>query len=226
MRTEKHTSVLKRHLALSGSRCLDIGCGTGRLVGVLRHYGAEAWGLEPGPQQLAKAQGDAALAGRLVAGVGEALPFAEESFDVALFFNSLHHVPEAAQAAALAEAVRVLRPGGRLYAMEPIAEGSLDAMAKPIDDESEIRAAARAELDAVEERLPMTLLHEEVYGAPYGYSDFEAWKAEMVGVDPRRAAAVAAHEAHARAVFEAEGETRDGKIWFVQPSRLHLFEKR
>ena len=223
MKVEKHTAVMRRHLDLAGRRGLDIGCGAGALIGFLRHVGCAAWGLDPGPQQLARAAADPALAGCLVAGTGESLPFADGSFDLAIFFNSLHHVPVPAQAQALAEAARVLRPGGHLYAMEPIAEGALQRLSQPINDETEVRAAARARLDAASKLLPLTLLAEEVYGAPYGYRDFAAWKAETLSVDPGRAEKLALHEPAARAVFEGEGDQRDGKTWFVQPSRLHLF---
>lgn len=61
--------------------------------------------------------------GVLVRGVGERLPFAGGTFDLVLFFNSLPHVPPGAQAAALAEAARVLRTGGDLVVVEPPAGG-------------------------------------------------------------------------------------------------------
>jgi SAM-dependent methyltransferase len=43
------------------------------------------------------------------------LPFADESFDAAMLVSMLHHVDEPARA--LAEAKRLLRPGGRLAVM-------------------------------------------------------------------------------------------------------------
>ena len=46
-----------------------------------------------------------------------ALPFAVGSFDVVAFSSVLHHVPDFP--AALREAVRVLRPGGRAFAFDP-----------------------------------------------------------------------------------------------------------
>lgn len=59
---------------------------------------------------------------RAVRGDARALPFDAASFDLVLFNLSLHHVEGAdGGAAALAEAWRVLRPGGDLAVHEPVA---------------------------------------------------------------------------------------------------------
>jgi len=54
--------------------------------------------------------------GRLVRGVGEALPFADGRFDMLSMGYALRHVPDLEQA--LREYYRVLKPGGRLVVME------------------------------------------------------------------------------------------------------------
>src|SRR5205085_1793037 len=46
-----------------------------------------------------------------------ALPFAANCFDVVAFSSVLHHIPDFP--AALREALRVLRPGGRAFAFDP-----------------------------------------------------------------------------------------------------------
>ncbi len=51
-------------------------------------------------------------------GAMESLPFADHTFDKALFFASLHHVKNTSQA--LLEAKRILRPGGMIILWEPI----------------------------------------------------------------------------------------------------------
>jgi ubiquinone/menaquinone biosynthesis C-methylase UbiE len=51
----------------------------------------------------------------------EALPLGDASLDVALLFLVLHYVAEPARA--LAEARRVLRPGGRLLVVDMVAHG-------------------------------------------------------------------------------------------------------
>lgn len=54
---------------------------------------------------------------RFVAGRGQALPFAGETFDAVMCMNALHHHPSYAEA--LREIYRVLRPGGKAVLSEP-----------------------------------------------------------------------------------------------------------
>ncbi|MFP4182876.1 MAG: class I SAM-dependent methyltransferase [Thiohalospira sp.] len=84
---------------------LEIGVGSGRFAAPL----GIATGVDPSPAMLAHA---AERGIRVVEGRAEALPWAEASFDHALVVTTLCFVDDAA--AMLAEARRVLRPGGRL----------------------------------------------------------------------------------------------------------------
>ncbi|HDP90259.1 MAG TPA: class I SAM-dependent methyltransferase [Thioalkalivibrio sp.] len=86
-------------------RGLEIGVGTARFAAPL----GVAVGLDPSPAMLAIA---AARGIETVEGVAEDLPFAPASFDYALVVTTICFVDSAAQM--LAEARRVLRPGGRL----------------------------------------------------------------------------------------------------------------
>ena len=107
----RHLDVLRELLDPAGKRVIDVGCGDGALARALTREGARVTGVEIDGTMLAPAL--AALpAGdeRYVEGRGESLPFADESADVVIYFNSLHHVPAGLQAKALAEARRVLVP--------------------------------------------------------------------------------------------------------------------
>ena len=102
---------------------LEIGAGTGYfslnllLAGVVRS--ATCSDISPG--MLAALQGNAQRLGLEVECVrtgAEALPFADESFDLVLGHAVLHHLPDLA--AAMGEFHRVLRPGGTIaFAGEP-----------------------------------------------------------------------------------------------------------
>jgi len=95
---------------LERMRALDDGCGIGAYVERLRPLAREVWGLDYEPERVAEA---ARRLGpdRLLVAAAEALPFAEGSFDLVLSNEVIEHVADDRQA--VAEMVRVLRPGGR-----------------------------------------------------------------------------------------------------------------
>jgi ubiquinone/menaquinone biosynthesis C-methylase UbiE len=109
------------HLAAgahAGGRWLDLGCAYGYLVAEARAGGFRAAGLDVSTYALARAAADAPSAhGRLAQGQIELLPFPDASFEVVSAFDVLEHLcdPETA----LAEARRVLRPGGVLVGATP-----------------------------------------------------------------------------------------------------------
>ena len=101
-------------------RLLDAGCGTGGTTVELRRYG-EVVGLDLAWQALrpAAALGQGCLAGRLVRGNVEGLPFGAATFDVVTSFEVVYHLGVASDQAALAELRRVLRPDGLLLLRVP-----------------------------------------------------------------------------------------------------------
>lgn len=90
---------------------LDIGVGSGRLLEVLAEHGWSAHGVDPDPAMLDLARTRAPEgAERLRVGHAEELPFPPASFDVVALLGVLEYTR---LDAALAEAARVLRAGGR-----------------------------------------------------------------------------------------------------------------
>jgi ubiquinone/menaquinone biosynthesis C-methylase UbiE len=99
-------------LSLIGSgSVLDVGCGEGRFCRMLRKEGKEAVGLDPTRELLAEAVRQDPL-GRYVLGVGERLPFRDDSFDAVVSYLSLIDIPDFRTA--ILEMTRVVRPGGSL----------------------------------------------------------------------------------------------------------------
>ena len=222
----KHSAVMREFLTLREAQVLDVGCGDGALVRFMTREGARVVGLECSQAQLAAARAATATDDEAyVFARGEALPFAQRAFDLLVFFNSLHHVPVEAQSAALAEAARVLAPGGRLYIMEPLAEGAYFELMKPLHDETHVRARAYEAIRAATANGAFRQDAEDCYAAPFKHDSFASCKARMLAIDPGRAAAIQAHEQDIAEAFEVVAQRRDGAFWFVQPSRLNLLRR-
>jgi ubiquinone/menaquinone biosynthesis C-methylase UbiE len=114
-----------------GDAVLDVGCGTGSLaIAAKRRVGSTGTvhGVDASPEMLARARQKASRAGADVSfetASAEALPFPDARFDVVLCTLMLHHLPRATRARLAVEIRRVLRPGGRVLAVdfEPPARG-------------------------------------------------------------------------------------------------------
>jgi ubiquinone/menaquinone biosynthesis C-methylase UbiE len=96
-----------------GGRALEVGCGEGRVCRDLTARAYDVVGLDAAPSLVAAAAG-ADPGGEYVVGPAELLPFSASSFELVLAYNSLMDVEDMPHA--VAEAARVLRPGGHFCA--------------------------------------------------------------------------------------------------------------
>src|SRR5918994_2220874 len=102
-------------------RTLDVGAGTGfSTVGIVEQIEANAVTmLDQSHDQLGRADAKPQLAGcRKLVGDAEALPFADNSFDRYVSCGSIEYWPDPARA--IAEAHRVVRPGGAVLVVGPL----------------------------------------------------------------------------------------------------------
>jgi demethylmenaquinone methyltransferase/2-methoxy-6-polyprenyl-1,4-benzoquinol methylase len=100
------------HAARPIERLLDVGGGSGRAAAALT--GPEITVVDASVGMLSRARRVRGLSG--VAGDAGRLPFRDASVDAVTIVDAFHHLPD--QDAALAEAARVLGPGGALVVRE------------------------------------------------------------------------------------------------------------
>ena len=109
----------------AGTVCADLGAGTGKFTRLLVRTGAEVIAVEP-----VAAMRDQLVAGvpgvRAVDGTAQAMPLADGSVDAVVCAQAFHWF---ADAEALAEIHRVLRPGGRLGLVWNVRDESVDWVA-------------------------------------------------------------------------------------------------
>ena len=94
-----------------GMQVLDLCCGTGVVTGATARREAVPTGVDFSPAMLAEARRTSPPL-RFDEGDAEALPYPDHSFDAVVSNFGVHHVPRPDKA--IAEALRVLRPGGRV----------------------------------------------------------------------------------------------------------------
>ena len=103
-----------RDYAKDGDRVLDIGCGNGRLLELLKDKNIEYIGIDSSEKLIAIAQKRYPSKKFLVADALN-LPFPTDNFDIVFLIAILHHIPSRAfRLKILQEANRVLKPNGLL----------------------------------------------------------------------------------------------------------------
>jgi ubiquinone/menaquinone biosynthesis C-methylase UbiE len=140
------------YLAVSAATVLDVCCGPGTFGRAFAPLVARVLGLDFTPAMIAKARsiaGDAHLANMVFAcGDGNALPFADGTFDLALCTYAFHHLPEPVRV--LGQMVRVVRKGGRVAVVDAVmperADKSLNTRIEKLRDASHAAMLSEKEL--------------------------------------------------------------------------------
>ncbi len=205
----------------AGKTIIDVGCGDGAIVRHLARLGAHAIGVEVSEGQLERARAQAGKGETYWVASGETLPFADASAGAVLYMKSFHHLPLVAMPLALAEAARVLAPAGRLAVIEPLAEGNYFEAMRPLEDETEVRAAAYAALQMPPaDLIPDGELFYDTVVRPRDASHFiEA----ITAADPARRARLPEVEHELRRRYEALAQHDAGGAFFVAPMRRNVF---
>lgn len=110
----RRLAMIRAWAQLENAVVLDNGCGLGTYLDRIRPFTRHRFGLEI---EHARAVQALPTAAGVVQAAGETLPFASDTFDVVLSNEVIEHVQD--DAAAVAEMVRVTRPGGKILIFCP-----------------------------------------------------------------------------------------------------------
>ncbi len=111
---DRRLQMIQQWITLDNATILDNGCGLGTYLDAFAPFTNQRFGLELEHDRAIKA---IPTATGIVEGVGETLPFAENTFDFAFSNEVIEHVQNDALYAM--EMVRVVKPGGRLLIFCP-----------------------------------------------------------------------------------------------------------
>jgi 2-polyprenyl-3-methyl-5-hydroxy-6-metoxy-1,4-benzoquinol methylase len=117
---------------------LDVGCGIGSLHPLLSDLFSTIHGVDVSGESIDRAKLENP-ANRYTAYDGKRLPFADNSFDMALSICVMHHVPVPQWTGFMAELVRVVSPGGMVCLIEhnPLNPGTRLSVARcPFDEDA------------------------------------------------------------------------------------------
>ncbi len=143
-------AVIDQCLKPENQFLVEAGCGNMHLSKALAERGAHVLAIDPDPLQAEKNR-----AADIIANVGFAetgadqIPVEDQSVHGVLFPYSLHHIPEDLHASVFAEVLRVLKPEGFVYIMEPVASGKLNEVMRLFHDEAPARDAAQRAIESL-----------------------------------------------------------------------------
>lgn len=118
-----HKKTLTASHITRDERILDIGCGTGTFVLLVKktYPDSNVVGLDPDEEVLQIAKSKAQKSNSditFVQASAENLPFQDSSFDIIVSSLAFHHLPTAIKKQALQEICRVLKPRGRFLLVD------------------------------------------------------------------------------------------------------------
>jgi trans-aconitate methyltransferase len=213
---EYGADVLPLLKAQPGERILDLGCGTGHLMGRIAEAGAEVFGIDASPAMIAQArQNFPKLKFQLI----DAAHFrTDQKFDAVFSNAALHWMHDAD---AVAETVSLaLKPGGRFVA-EMGGKGNIAAVLQALDTSMRNYFPSVAEYSTVLERhgleVELMMLFDRMTPLAGGEIGMREWIA-MYRPDNRRP------------VEHVESELRPGLFrdgqWFADYRRLRFVARK
>ena len=215
-----HQEVLAELLDVQNKNVLDVGCGNGHLTRLMTKLGANVIGIDPSTQQLQRARLKTIKSEFYLQGAAEQLPIGDNTAQVIVFFNSLHHVPVNYLGTALNEAHRALKDNGILYISEPLAKGPLFELSRTFNDETIVREEA---YKALKRALKNGFVEEKeiFYKTEVCYSGFQAYRENSISINPERDIYFQSAGDNFRILFEKLGQRKKNGWRFPQVIRVN-----
>ncbi len=111
---DRRLNLIRQFTPLEGARILDVGCGLGVYVRKFREFSDRVVGIDIDRKRLIEG---ARTTPGLMLSASEQLPFRDSAFDVVVLNEVIEHVRD--DRATIAEALRVIRPGGHIVIYAP-----------------------------------------------------------------------------------------------------------
>jgi hypothetical protein len=186
----------------------------------MTELGANVIGIDPATRQLQRARLKTIRSEFYLQGAAEQLPIGDNTAQIIVFFNSLHHVPVNYLGTALNEAHRALKDNGILYISEPLAKGPLFELSRTFNDETIVREEA---YEAIKGAFKNGFVEEKelFYKTDVYYADFRAYRENSISINPERDIYFQGAGDNFRILFERHGEKEENGWRFPQVIRVN-----
>lgn len=144
-----NVEVLHKFVTVQDKTVVDVGCGDMTFSKIVAAAGAQVLAIDPDPVQAEKNRASVPPQGIIFEESGaDSIPAADQSVDGIFFSYSLHHIPEQLYSDIFEEAIRVLKPDGFIYVIEPT-DCPLNQVMMLFHDEEAERLAAQSALHSI-----------------------------------------------------------------------------
>ncbi len=219
-----HFDVLAGLFDLDRATAVDVGAGDGAFARQLASTAGHVIALEVDETKVEQGAQYAADGVEFRLGRAEELPVENAAADLVCFMFSFHHVPGHAQGQALEECARVLRAGGRLHVVDPLPQGGMTEIVKPLEDETEVRTASQNRLRELV--MPQfRLVEHRNYVLTRTYQSFDQVVARVTSANPARVEKLPGAIDAMRQAFDRHMRPTAAGYQVEQPCAMFHFER-